>query len=182
MNGMFYEFFRMDVVSPVFKAFIIVVLFAMGMSTMDTHAYLFTSTIMRDFVRTSVRDNRPLYIRYSRYIMAGMMVFMTLLSLYYSSAVEVLMGIASIYSIAFPVMVVAAFGWIKPSRLIDIGFAGVQAIGIAVFLYMFWGGYFDAGFANAAIPAALTIALSLIWWGGVAVIGKRKTAPIARAA
>lgn len=163
-DQLLYRFFELSILPPYVLAGIVLVLFSMGMSTLDTQIYLFTSTVLRDFMHTRVKDKeRQNYIFYSRVIITLALVFMCVLALFFENAITLLMGVIGGYGVTAPMFIIAAFGLIKtPGPWIDRSIAISVGLGFIVFIYMFVQNMFSAGFVYSLPPLLVSVICSVI--------------------
>ncbi len=161
-------FFNPDVIPAIVVIALPVILIALGMSTVDTQAFLFSSTVIRDFFRINPETNRAKYILYTRIGIAAMLAAVTVMALSFEGIMDVLMGILGMYVIGAPVFMAMFYLRFKKSRLIDIGFTASIIIGFAVFLAMQITGWGTQGFIYALIP----VSVAYVVVGGTLLLNK----------
>lgn len=169
-NTLFYEIFTLSSISPYVLAGILVVLFAMGMSSLDTQAYVFSTALLRDFikVKTDNAAERQKYIQLSRWAMALMLAVITGVALMAENVMQLLMGVLSLYSLPAPLFLAAVFGLTGQSKFADKMLFGAVGCAVLVYLYMMAAGLFANGFLYAATPLIISyglsaVALVIIW-------------------
>lgn len=173
-NTLFYKLFETQAVAPAILVFMLVAIFAMGMSSLDTHAYLFASTFLRDIAYTSVNEDRALYIRRARWLMLGMLALITVVAIAYQDLVKTLMGILSLWNIIVPMLLFSAFFDLPRSKFLDRGMAASLIAAFAVFLWGFLDGWIAKSFLYTAVPPMVSLALASAV-AAAAVIRQRKS-------
>jgi SSS family solute:Na+ symporter len=140
---------------------LLVAIFASGMSTIDTWAYVFSSTVMRDFVGTSTKTNRVSYVSQTRMITFALLFVVTLIAVFSDGLVEILMGFLGIYGVAAPMFMAIMLGIVKEAKEeYDRIFVTSLVISSAVFIFMYVKGYMSAGFAETTVPVIVSYVVS----------------------
>ncbi len=161
-SELFTLIFTAQAFPPIFLSLILVVVFAMGMSTLDTWVYLFSSTMMRDFIRTSTKTSKDRYVRQTRFITSFMLLLVTFVALSYDNLVTVLMGMLSVYGVATPVFIVIIFSLLPKNLLNDIVLSLITVFSFCLFIYMQLTGQIQT-FAQTLIPTGAGFILTGIW-------------------
>ncbi len=162
-SNLFALIFTEQVFSPYILSALLVVIFAMGMSTLDTWTFIISSTVLRDFVGTSIRNERDSYISYNRWITVVFLVLVTVVALSFDDLLSLLMGLMSSYAIAAPLFYVVMFRLLKPSALNDKVLVGIVLLSFVLYVYMHFMGLFGTSFVKSIIPVALGMCLTMTW-------------------
>lgn len=164
-NNLFVTIFIENVFSPYILAALLVVVFSMGMSTIDTWSYVFSSTMIRDIVRTKAIEDRHLYIQQTRLVVLIFLAVSSLMALTFEDIMDVLMGIISSYAILTPMICTILFGLVKKSNLNDKVISFISIFGFALFVYWQLTDFFGGSFLRSLYPVLITLALILLWCG-----------------
>ncbi len=162
-NTILFALYTSGQVSPAILAFIAVVVIAISMSTLDTFSYLFSATLLKDFMKQDFRIHRDGYIRRSRIIITLLLLLMSLAALNVTDGVKFLFdSVSAVYTLV-PVFVFTGFGLMYPSKNLDRAVATALGLSILLYLYMFLGGvYADRHIRWTLIPGAMSVGLVLI--------------------
>ena len=153
---LFFAFFtEAGGLGPWMQAYVAVVVMAVLMSTMDTFTYLFSSTVLRDFTKVRMADNRDRFIFLARILIVGLLVAASVGALFIGDVVKFLFDMIGFLYVVGPVFVAAGFGWIKPSKWSDIAIAFSVLVGFAVYGYGFWTNMFE-DMLLISLPAAIS--------------------------
>ena len=162
-NHLFTLMFTQDIFGPVFLSGFLLIVFAMGMSTLDTWTYMFASTCMRDIVYTSVSDDRPLYIKRTRLLTIFFLIMAALTALCFENLMGILMGFISIYGIAAPLFFLILLGKVPQHKNSDYIATVIIAIGFILYIWMHFQGLFNEGFKMSITPMLVTYGLATSW-------------------
>ena len=152
--------FQLETLSPFLLSFIILVMFAMGMSTYDTNAYAFSSSILRDFTFISARTEQDHYIKYNRIATIAFILLTVTMAVSYESLVNLTLGLISVFNLPSIIYLCAALGLLKKDKFLDVGLSASVWISTATFIYLFAIGAFENSMANTIIPTCVMLALS----------------------
>lgn len=153
-------------IAPSALALLLVIFLAMGMSTIDTQTYLFTSTLIREYFLTSPNYDRTQYIRLSRYLMTAFLGLITIMAVMFDDLIQVVMGLIGLWSILGVVFFAAVALDLPKSRLLDWGMSAALLAGAAAFAIVQIQGY--GSFFASAVPA-LIAAVAALGAGSIAV-------------
>lgn len=164
-NMLFTLIFTESVFSPLILSALLVIVFAMGMSTLDTWTFLFSSTILRDFMHTRIRNNRETYIKNTRIIMACFLIITTFVALLSESLLTLLMGFVSSYAIAAPMFYAILLKGIHANRKNDLAISGITIISFIIYGFMHFTGLLGTSFVMSIIPAVCGTLMTALWVG-----------------
>lgn len=151
---------------------LVVVIFAMGMSTLDTHVYMFSSSMLRDVFKIDIEHNRARYIWLSRLVMATMLLVITVIALQFKGIMQAMMSVSSLYILALPLFVIAACNWLPDQKKWqDSALAAIMLIGIVGYFTLMYLGWFERGFIYTLSP---TVLVSLLAAGLVLFVRYRR--------
>lgn len=168
---LFTAIFTLQEIPTYILAWLLVAVLAMGMSTTDTHAYLFSSIILRDILKYDPSKSRQRYVWLTRALVAVLLSLAALLALKVSSLMDVLMGVVNIYNIPTALYLISALRLVPhPPWWFDGALTITTLISLAVLIYMFVEGYLSQSFTMAIVPSVLAMVLA-----GVVVIAARIT-------
>lgn len=134
------EYVMDQMLSPIAGAAILVGLFSMGMSTLDTQAYNFSSIITRDVFKISPSIDHEGYKKRTRICTVLFMVTIAILAMFLDNFVNTLMGLFSFYSVVGVVYVVAIINSVNgydTSHKLDIYVTITLMVSFLVFLPLF---------------------------------------------
>lgn len=167
-NTLFTLIFTENVFSPFILTAILVAIFAMGMSTLDTWSYVFSSTLIKDVLHTQHKNTQKQeaatqYVKQTKQVTILFLASASTLALSFESLVTVLMGVLSSYAIATPMVCVILFNLIKKSPVNDKIIALASALGFILFIYWHFTGFFGASFVRSMFPVSVTSTIILLW-------------------
>ena len=158
-QALFALFGAMDSANPYVIAFMGVTIMAISMSTLDTEAYVFTSSFVRNFLpKSKFSDSREHYIRVSRALITFLLIGTVFVSLAISDVIQFLFDAVSLVYVIVPLMVFSIFGWLERNEKQDLYLTFSILIAASVYVYMFLSG----GFVNLlynCIPLAVSVTL-----------------------
>ena len=176
-NALFFTLFESDVAHPIILSILLMALMAMGMSTLDTATYIFSSTMMKNILRMSETENRKKYIRWTRVLMVAFLVAATLIALLSSENImNFLLGLISVMYISAPSYIIAMTGLAFQSKTLDRGLVVCWILGFAAYLYLMIHEYFAADFAYMCVPIGANIILSFGWYAFVRFVMRGRVA------
>lgn len=153
-----FDLFRTDAVPELVQSLVALFLISSIMSTVDTQAFVFASTLDR-LTPAASWTLRP--------IIGATVVSLAVASAFVGDIVEFLFGAVSLATILFPLCVVAAFD-LSAFRPSDKGTVLALVVATLVYIPMFVNGYFSS-ISMTLVPAAVSssafLALSLILGG-----------------
>ncbi len=156
-----FALFENQAFHPILLSFIGVVMVAITMSTLDTQTYLFTSTLLKDFIPKTLTDNRVKYIRTSRIIMVVALAVVSVIAMSITDLIKFLFDTASFLFILAPIFFFSGIGWFKKNTNLDKYITAVIILCAGIFVYLFTSGAFD-NMINLYIPCAISFALCTI--------------------
>lgn len=148
--------FQHEVLSTWLLSFIAVVLMAITMSTLDTQTYLFTATILKNFVPKAYTEKRDTYIKLSKIVMIVAMVVMGFIAMSIGDIIQFLWDATSLVFILAPIFVFSGFGWFKSSQSTDLYLTANIIVCIAIYIYMFTNGMLN-DMLMTVVPAGVSI-------------------------
>ncbi len=168
-----FALFENNAFHPILLSFIGVVLVAITMSTLDTQTYLFTSTLLKDFIPDAVTNTRDKYIKTSKIIMVTALIVVGMIAIGITDLIKFLFDTASFLFILAPIFVLSATGWFKKNQALDKYLTATLMISAATYVYLFRTDAFD-NMLNLYIPCAVSFVLALL--GGL-IFKNTKTTP-----
>ncbi len=163
-QALFALFTYTEAVNPYVLAFFGVTIMAISMSTLDTEAYVFTSSFVRNFLPAQYSENRMSYVKISKGLIAFLLAGTAIISLTITDVIQFLFDAVSLIYVIVPVLLFAIFGWIKPSVKQDIFLTASILVAACVYIYMFSTG----GFVNL-LYNCIPLGISFVLCGGVAL-------------
>ncbi len=158
---LFALFSNLDVANPYLIAFVGVTIMAVSMSTLDTEAYVFTSSFIRNFLPIQYSDDRKSYIKISRGLISFLLLGTAIVSLAITDVIKFLFDAVSLVYVIVPLLVASVFGWVKPVARQDIFLTASILVAASVYVYLFLTG----GFVNLlynCIPLGVSVVLCAI--------------------
>jgi SSS family solute:Na+ symporter len=162
-NQLFTLIFEKEVFPSYVLSGMLVIFFAMGMSTFDTYSYVFSSIVMRNLIKTSARENSESYVKQTRLVTLIFISGVSLLALGFDNLVSILMGLISSYAVASAMFYVILFKALSASRVNDFVLGGITVLAFGLYLYMHITDMFGTSFVLSIIPAGLSCLLTLLW-------------------
>jgi SSS family solute:Na+ symporter len=132
-DALFSLFAHLDVASPYIIAFIGVTVMAISMSTLDTEAYVFTSSFAKNFMPKRYTERSEKYVRLSRKVITGILIVTPVISLTINDVIQFLFDAVGLIFVISPVLIMAMLGWTRGSKKQDIYLA--VSILLSAFLY-----------------------------------------------
>lgn len=148
--------FEHQVLDTWLLSFIAVVLMAITMSTLDTQTYLFTATILKNFVPKDYTTKRESYIRLSKIVIILAMIVMGLIAMSIGDIIQFLFDAVSLVFVLGPVFVFTGFGWFKSSKALDLYLTANIIVCCAIYIFLFVNGHL-ADMMLTMLPAGLSI-------------------------
>lgn len=156
-----YIMFREEVLSSWLLAYMGVTFMAITMSTLDTQTYLFTSTILKDYIPQKYTEDREQYIKLSRIVIVLAIVLMALIALTINDVIQFMFEAMSLTYIMGPVILCTAFGWFKRSTALDLYITANIAICVTIYIYMMQSGMME-DLMMTVVPAGISCVGCLI--------------------
>jgi len=158
-NTAFFGLFEGEILPSWLTAILGVLIAAIIMSTLDTQIFVLASTIAKDFLpqRSDAKMEKLIKI-----LIGASLAILTLIAIFIGDVIEFISGIASVLFVLAPILLlVISFSVTKKEsldRLVSLG----MALSAALFVYMFFAGYFE-DFKMIVVPsAAFAIYLLLV--------------------
>lgn len=153
-----FDFYQAELISPYILSYVAIVVVAITTSALDSQAYLFISTAIKNVAPPSVSKDRASYVRWARVTLIGSMLFTTLIALTISDVVQFLFEAIGLLYVLGPVFVFAGLGWFKRSTLADRLVAIVIAVSSAIFVWLFANKILENHLIFTLIPAGISLA------------------------
>jgi len=131
-----FEFFNQAALTTPMLALLAVVIMAITMSTLDTFCYLFSSSLLKNFLNNKSSDRPTQYIKNSRMILLLVLFTGSIMALLIYDVIQTILSAASLLFILAPVYISLGFGWLKNSPEYDrmVGFS--MLISVVVYIVM----------------------------------------------
>lgn len=169
-DALFALFSHMDVASPYVLSFMGVTIMAISMSTLDTEAYVFTSSLTRNFLPERYTKTKEDYIRISRKLIVAVLVGTSLIAMTISDVIKFLFDAVSLVFVIAPLMVYMVMGWVNHTKKQDTFLAVSIFASAGVYLYMFLNELFINTLYNM-VPLGVSVVLC-----GLSLLLTRKSA------
>lgn len=160
-GDVYFAMFENQIFPVPILAFIAVATMSVTMSTLDTYAYLFASSLAKNFLPEKASATRDKYIRFSRIVFIVLMISMSALALMISDIIEYLFAVISLFVILAPVHLFTGLGLFKKSKNLDILISLILLISAVTYIVMFSMGFMD-DFLVMLVPAGLCSVLCTI--------------------
>lgn len=155
---LFSLFSDLSVANPYVIAFLGVTIMAVSMSTLDTEAYVFTSSFVRNFLPEKYSVDRKQYIQFSRGLIGFLLAGTAIVSMAVTDVIQFLFDAVSLVYVIAPLLVAAIFGWAKPIPKQDMYLTASLIVAASVHVYLF----LNEGFVNLlynCIPLGVSVVL-----------------------
>ena len=141
------------------------------MSTLDTHAYIFSSTLLENFFKKHVAHSKKKYVSLSKIIMVSMLLISAIISTQIQDVVKYMLNIVSIVMVLSPLFLAVGAGWIKhPNKKLDTYFMYSLIIAFLIGSYIFIQGHMNT-FAMRLIPVMIS---SILLYGSYLIVKIKK--------
>ena len=137
-----FQLFQQRTLPTYLLCFLAVVVIAITMSTVDTFCYLFSSSVLKNFLSGNITEDPKKYIRISRFTMLGTLVASGIFALTISNVIQTIFDAASFLFILVPLYVAVGFGWLTKSKRIDAMISISMLISLCLYLVMYLRGDF----------------------------------------
>jgi SSS family solute:Na+ symporter len=137
-----FQLFHQRALPSALLAFLVVVVLAITMSTLDTFCYLFSSSVSKNYLFSKIDDNPGKYIRFSRFIILGALIVSSIFAITISNVIQTIFSAGSLLFILAPLYVAVGFGWLNKTRRLDIIVSISMLISVCVYLVMYVRGDF----------------------------------------
>lgn len=159
-NDVFFTLFESNFISKYLLAFIGVAVIAISMSTLDTFAYLFSSTFLQN-IKKKYNNSQKQYVLSTRITIFILLILMSILALTISDIIQFLFNSVSLMFIISPILVFSALDFFKPSLKLDLFISTILIICVSIYVYMLTNNLFE-NFMMNLIPAILSLFLTTI--------------------
>lgn len=149
-------------VAPFLGVIISVALLALTMSSVDTQAYLFLSTVASNWLDIDKEVEPARYRRVLQALIVGSFIVITILSLTITNVITFIVGALTLLAVLTPSLTAALYSKGAKTAL-DIGMFVATLIGTIVYVYMMWQGLFTDFLMNS-VPGLVAIAAGLVAW------------------
>ena len=162
-----FQLFQQKALPTVILTFLVVVIMAITMSTLDTFCYLFSSSVSKNFLSPETTNSSEKYIRVSRFIMLGTLTVSSVFALTINNVIETVFSASSLLFILAPLYVAVGFGWLNKTARLDAMVSISMLVSACVYLVMFLRGDF-ADMMMLMIPVLVNSVMMLIacWYEG----------------
>jgi SSS family solute:Na+ symporter len=162
-----FQLFQQRALPTVLLTFLVVVIMAITMSTLDTFCYLFSSSVSKNFLSPETTNSPEKYIRVSRFIMLGTLTVSSVFALTINNVIETVFSASSLLFILAPLYVAVGFGWLKKTARLDAMVSISMLVSACVYLVMFLRGDF-ADMMMLMVPVLVNSTMMLIafWYEG----------------
>lgn len=157
----FFELFKNELLSPVILGFISIFTLIAVMSTIDTQIQLFSSALSRNVLKFKIDAEQKKFIHVSRLATIALLVLIAGLASLFGDTVEFILKAFSFAYILAPIMIVAMVSGKASSIYKDRLCAIALLVGLCVYSYMFFNGYFSI-VINNVMPAGITASICLL--------------------
>ncbi len=157
-KALFALFENYHLFSPYLIAYIGVVIMAISMSTLSSEAYVFTSSLVRNFFAEEYSKSKKKYVAVSRIVILCILIGAAYVAIGITDVITFLIDAVSFVFVISPLVVFATMGWLKRSVIQDKLLALSVVISAALYLYMFFNGLFVTTLHNM-LPLAVSTLL-----------------------
>ena len=160
-NALF-EMLKNPVYPQFFGAFLTLIIVSVVMSSIDTFAYLTSSTIIKDFNLES--KNNAHYMKMSRLITTAVLVIATLLSFYIEHVIAYIFAITGMITIIAPVFCLVGGGFIKKKNVaLDIAISLSLLVTLCIGIYLMFTGFLFSSLSASLILPAISSVLVIVF-------------------
>ncbi len=160
-NLTFFSLFENQALSPLVLSILGVFTLTAVMSTIDTQVQLFTSALAKNVLNIDIVKERKRFISVSRWSTVALLIFMALSASLVGNAMEFILKAFSFAYILAPIMVVSMIWGDTGDRFKDITCFIALLLGLVVYIYMYFNGYFTE-MINNVIPAGVTLLICIM--------------------
>lgn len=158
---LFALFKDLNLANPYIVAFMGVTIMAVSMSTLDTEAYVFTSSFVRNFLPSKYSEDRMAYVRISRSLIIFLLLGTSIISMAITDVIKFLFDAVSLVYVVAPLLIASLFNWAKPIPRQDVFLSASVIVAASVHIYLFM----TEGFVNLlynCIPLGVSVGLCAI--------------------
>ena len=156
-----FQLFHQRALPTALLTFLVVVVMAITMSTLDTFCYLFSSSVSKNFLSSKITDNPKKYIRFSRFTMLGTLIVSSIFALTINNVIQTIFSAGSLLFILAPLYVAVGFGWLSKTKRSDAIVSISMLISVCVYLAMYLRGDF-ANMLMMMVPVLVNTVLMVI--------------------
>ncbi len=142
------------------------------MSTLDTQVQLFTSSLAKNVIKIDLENDQKKFVFVSRISTVLLLCFIAFCASWLDNTMEFVLKAFSFAYILAPIMVTAMLWGKDGSKFKDYTCITSLGIGLIVYIYMFFNGYF-INMLNNCIPSMITACLCLIGYFTSKVLNKK---------
>ncbi len=157
----FFDLFHDQLLSPVVLAILGTFTLIAVMSTIDTQVQLFSSSVTKNVLKLNVSEEKTKFVKVSRVLTVLLLAFLAVVASTLGSTLEFVLKAFSFAYILAPIMVFAMLAGREGSSFKDGTCVVALVIGLIVYIYMFFNGYF-AEVINNVIPASITAVVCIL--------------------
>lgn len=157
-NDALFAILQLPGISPVALSLLGLFIIASVMSTLDSQVFLFTSTVLREFLPTHLNNNNVLIKRYTQWSILVTIIVLTIIAVSIGNIVEFLFGAVTLATILVPVLIIALLSKIRTSETLDILISSALVATTGVYIVMFVQGAFS-NLPFTLLPAGIATAL-----------------------
>ncbi len=161
----FFSLFEEQALSPLILATLGVFTLTAVMSTIDTQVQLFSSAVSKNILKIDATHERNSFIKASRIASFGLLITMTLIASLVDGTAEFILKAFSFAYILAPIMIASMLWGEKGSQYKDYTCLIALCIGLILYIYMFFNGYFSV-MINNTLPAGVTAMICLLGYSG----------------
>ena len=155
-NDVVMTILQSDAYPRLMLSFLTIVGVSITMSTLDTYAYVFSSTLLENFLKISVTHNKKRYISMSKIVMIAMLAVSAVLALSIGNVVNYMFGALCLLMVLSPLFFVVAADLLKQkSKQLDLYFSVAIISAFVIGVYLFVQGYLS-NFTMMLIPPVLS--------------------------
>ena len=163
-DDVLFEMLKNPVYPQFFGAFLTLTIVSVVMSSIDTFAYLISSTIIKDF--NLEKKNNVRYKKISRLITTAVLVIATLLSFYIEHIIVYIFAVAGMKTIVAPVFCLVGGGLVKKKSVaMDIGISLSLLVALCAGIYLMYTKFLFSSLSASLILPAISSVLILISLG-----------------
>lgn len=163
-DNVLFEMLKNPIYPQFFGAFLTLIIVSVVMSSIDTFAYLTSSTIIKDF--NLEKKNNVRYKKISRLITTAVLVIATLLSFYIEHVIAYIFAITGMITIIAPVFCLVGGGFVKKkSVVLDIGISLSLLVALCAGIYLMYTKFLFSSLSASLILPAISSVLILVSLG-----------------
>jgi len=159
-----FELFNQGVLPTWMLGLLSIVVLAITMSSLDTYCYLFSSSLLKNFLfakKTDNEENLKHYIKINRLVMLSVLLLSVLMAIVISDIIQTIFSAASLLFILSPIYIALGFGWFKHTPQLDRLLSFSIVISLVVYISLFVHGDFE-NMIMLVVPVVVNIVLMLV--------------------